>query len=222
MSASILGRLRHVLREKTNALLDSLTDPAKQIDAMLVEMRDAMHGATAELVTYKATEKRMAQRATELAAEASQWHARAEAAVRAGDDALARQALVECQRVRELQADVERERREMAAYAKELLDARRELEQRIKALELRKHTLAQEVAAARSAGGGALAAEGQAWDALARAEDTIALDDALAEVDAAMDPTAEGDAVAEQNFRRKMAEARADAELAELKKRMGK
>jgi phage shock protein A len=219
---SILARIRGVLRDKANAAIDRLKDPAKQLDAMLLEMRDAMQAATAELVGYKATEKRMAQRAAELVDSAAAWRKRAEAAVIAGDDALARSALLEAERVRADAAQVARERAEMASYAKELLTARRELEQRIKSLELRKGTLAQEVASARRAGGGPLAAEGQAWDALARAEDRIALDDAMAEVDAAMDPAAEADAETYARFRQHLREVQADQALAELKQKMGK
>jgi phage shock protein A len=219
----LLARIRDTLRSRVNALIDSATDPLSQIENLLRELREHMKSATAELISYKATEKRLAQRHAELAASAADWRKRAEAAVLAGDDELAKKALLEERRVAADSAACDRERAEMASYAAELLRARRELDQRIKELDIKKGTLAQGLAAARSSGPGVLVAEGKPWDALARAEAQIDDQAALAEVDAMLgDPLAEGDALVEQKLREKMKEAQADDALAEMKKRMGK
>lgn len=219
----VLSRIHEVLRTNLSSLIDRATDPAKQVELLIADIEEQKKAATAELIAFKATEKRLAQESAALAAKAADWQKRAEAAVLAGDDALAKEALVEKQRVLVQRAEVERDRGEQARYAAELLRGRRELEQALTSLKLRKGTLAQNLAAARAGGQTALSPSGPAFDALARAEEVIESDAALAEVDAMLgDPLAEGDAVVEAKLREQMKRAQADDALAELKKKMGK
>jgi phage shock protein A len=217
----LIGRISAVLSQKVNAALDASRDPAAQVDALIRDCQEHMKSATTELLGYKASEKRLGQKSTELAAEALSWRQRAEAAVLAGDDELARRALVEEQRVSAEHAEVEKERRELGAYAAELLRGRRGLVQRLAELELRKGTIAQNLATARAGGRSILSSEGGAWDALDRATARIDDDAALAEVDAMLgDPLAEGDALVEARLRESMKAAQAEAALAELKQKM--
>jgi phage shock protein A len=217
----ILGRITDVLKQKASSVLDAAQDPAAKVETLLRECQEHMKTATTELVGYKANEKRLGQRSIELAASALSWRQRAEAAVLAGDDALARQALVEEQRVSAEHARVERERREMGAYAAELLKARRELAQRLQDLELRRGTITQNLVAAKAGGSSVLSASGDAWDRLANAEARIDDQAALAEVDAMLgDPLDEGDALVEARLRESMKQAQADDALAALKKKM--
>jgi phage shock protein A len=217
----LIGRISNVLRQKTNALIDAAQDPARQVEHLIEECKEHMKSATQELIDYKATEKRLAQKVAELTAQEATWQERAQAAVRAGDDALAREALLEAHRVGDDRTRVELERREMGGYAAELLRGRRELVQRLTELEMRKGTLTQQLAAGKPGGSSALAAEGRAWDAMDRAEARIGEAAALAEVDAMLgDPLAEGDALVEARLRESMKRAQADDALAELKKKM--
>jgi phage shock protein A len=218
---SLLGKMRAALSRGASAILDAATDPKQEIEALMLELREHMRAATTELIEYKGTEKRLAARRDELTARVATTQARAETAVRAGQDDLAREALVEAQRLAAEAAQADRERAEMATYAAELLRGRREVERRLKELELRKGTLAQDLAVARG-GSRAVAAQGAPGDALARAEEAIAKDAILAELDAELgDPLTSGDAAVEARFREKMKEAQAEVELAALKKKLG-
>ncbi len=217
----LLGRIADVLKQQANDLIDSGTSAQAQVEGLIRECKEHLISATAELLSYKATEKRLGQRSSELAGQALSWRQRAETAVRAGDDDLAREALREERRVSGEHAQVEKERREMGGYAAELLRGRRALAQRIQELELRRGTLANNLAAAKAGGASPLAAQGSAWDAMDRAEARIADDAALAEVDAMLgDPLADGDAVVEAKLRETMKQAQADQALIELKKKM--
>ena len=219
----ILGRITDVLRQKASSVLDAAQNPAAQVEALIRECHEHMKSATAELLSYKASEKLFGQKSAELAAQALSWRQRAEIAVLGGNDALAREALTEEKRVSSEHAQVEKERREMGAYAAELLRARRGLAQRLQELELRRGMIAQNLATAKAGGQSILSAEGRAWDTLARAEARIDDDAALAEVDAMLgDPLADGDAVVEAKLRESMKQAVAEEALAELKKKMGK
>src|SRR5215208_190393 len=102
----LLGRISDVLKVKLNTVLDAARDPAAQVEALIQECKQHMKSATDELLSYKATEKRLGQRSGELAAQALSWRQRAETAVLAGDDALAREALLEERRVSEEHAQV--------------------------------------------------------------------------------------------------------------------
>ena len=218
----LVGRISDVLKQKVNAAIDAARDPAMQVEALIDECRQHMKSATEELLSYKASEKLLGQRSGELAAQAMTWRQRAETAVLAGDDPLAREALLEERRISDEHSQVERERREMASYAAELLRGRRALQQRLTELELRKGTIAQNLAAGRP-GGSELAAEGSAWDAMDRAAARIDDDAALAEVEAMLgDPLGEGDAIVEAKLRETMKAAQAEQALAELKQRMDK
>lgn len=218
----ILQRLKDAVRASANALIDKAADPARKVDLLIGELEEQFKVATRELITYKATEKRLAAEAAALWARADEWQKRAEAAVLAGDDALAKEALVEKGRIVARRAQVERERAEQAEYAAALLRGRREVQNALTSLQLRKGTVAQNVAAARVGGDTVLETKGPAWDALARAEESIGQDAALAEVEALVaDPLAEGDAAVEARLRERLKETRAEEALAELKKKMG-
>jgi|RhiMethySRZTD1v2_1073278.scaffolds.fasta_scaffold75478_2 phage shock protein A len=184
---------------------------AGTIDAIESSRREA----TRELIAFKAGEKLMAERARELEEEAATWQARAEQAVLAGDDDLAREAL---QRrgwaIAEL-AQLQEDRQEQASYAAALLRGRRELDAKLAQLKLRQGTVAAGLAAAR--GANPLAAEGPEWDRLAEAERRIEDEEAEGELGQAEIDQAE---LAQHEIRELAKGIAADAALAELKRKM--
>lgn len=90
---SILGRLSTFIKSNVNDMIDSMQDPAKEIDQVVRDMEDAARAARSEVAQCIAEEKRLAKRVEALDAEARTWEERAGQAVRAGDDALAKEAL---------------------------------------------------------------------------------------------------------------------------------
>jgi phage shock protein A len=181
----------------------------------IAEIEEARRDATRELIAFKAGEKLMAARAGELEQEAGSWQRRAEEAVRAGDDELAREALVRRGWAIAELAQVQEDRREQARVAAELLRGRRELDARLAQLRLREGTVAAGLAAAR--GDAPLAAEGPAWDRFADAERRI--EDEAAEGELAEAEIDEAER-AQHQLRELEKGIRADAALAELKRKM--
>jgi phage shock protein A len=129
-----------MLAPSTTCSYDSATS-SSSVTATIEQLKEARRAATQELIAFKAGEKVMAARAEELGREAEGWQARAETAVRAGDDELAKEALVRrgwaVAELAQLRADIDEQRR----MAVDLLKARKELDAKLAALEARAGTV---------------------------------------------------------------------------------
>ena len=221
----IFSRIKNGLAEKANAAIDKATDPAKEIDLAIAELEDQRKKALAELISYKANAKQMENDIERQRSKASEWESRAMAAIKAGDDELAKRALRE---KKACEAEVEkigRDRAEAAGYAAQLNKSRKEFETKLQMFKLRKGTLATQLAAARSPGGDAFGNDPSVWERFADAEDKIDRVAVESEVDAAM----RGEEQDEQDFDRRLAAAAgpaaaalpaADDPLAQLKRKM--
>ncbi len=137
----ILGRISTLIKSNLNSAVDKMTDPGKEIDQLIVEMEDNQKKARGEVQATMALEKRHKQKVDALKKSAGEWEARAERAVQAGDDALAREALK-----RKLEVDAELHEAqglldEQAAYADQLTMALKALDVRVKEVKMRKETL---------------------------------------------------------------------------------
>jgi phage shock protein A len=137
----ILDRLSTLIKSNLNAAVDRMTDPGKEIDQMVVEMEEQQKKARGEVQTTLALEKRQRQKVEALEKSSLEWHGRAERAVQAGDDGLAREAL---KRKAEVESELGEARgalEEQRAYGDQLTAALKALDQRVKEVKLRKETL---------------------------------------------------------------------------------
>lgn len=137
----ILDRITRLVSSNVNAAIDKMSDPGKQIDQLVIEMEEQLRAARKEVQTALAQEKRQRQRCEALAKSSREWEERAERAVRAGDDNLAKEALA-----RKAQIDGEGQEAtnglvEAQSYAERLTASLKQLEQRIVEVKLRKETL---------------------------------------------------------------------------------
>src|SRR4030095_5017362 len=89
----ILGRLSTLVKSNLNDAIDSMQDPAKELDQMVRDMEDSARQARTEVAQCMATAKQQQKRVDTLAADAKTWEEHAMRAVQAGDDALAKEAL---------------------------------------------------------------------------------------------------------------------------------
>jgi phage shock protein A len=137
----IFSRMSNLFRSKANAAIDQMSDPAKEVEQLILEMEDQLRQARAETVKCKATEKLCAQRVTDLEKRVASWGERAEAAVHHGDDTLAREALSQRMQAEEELAQARRELGEARTYASKLAEMLPELERRLTQYRLRKGTI---------------------------------------------------------------------------------
>ncbi|MEA2700486.1 MAG: phage shock protein [Myxococcales bacterium] len=137
----ILGRLSTLIKSNVNDVIDGMQDPAKEIDQMVRDMEDSARQARSEVATVMAGEKQLQKRIESLAAEARSWEDRAAMAVRAGDDALAKEALLRKAQKETEKAEAEKSLQEQQVYVDQLTAGLRALEARVKDVKLRQGSL---------------------------------------------------------------------------------
>lgn len=226
----IFDRAKRAISSNVNAMLDKAEDPRKIVEFTLDEMKDHIGRAKQDVITAVATEKQLRKQCDELKVQVDKWEQRAVLAVKAGDDALAREALKQKSRINEELAATEKRREEQLALAYKMRDDLSNMEKRHAELSAKKGTIAAKTEIARAGGGAeALGATGgsNAFESFRQMEEKIDQGEAEA---AAMRELAEDDmkdAELESKFRKlEIGEKKAatssglDDELDALKKRV--
>jgi len=170
----ILDRVSRVVRANLNDLLSQAEDPAKLLDQHILDMQDAVRDARKRTAQVVAREKRSAGRASELKVQADRWFSRAEEALRAGDEALARRALATKFGIERDIAEMERQIGVQAEYTRTLRVSLEALQARLVQAKERRKQIAVDLARKEMAD--ALARK----QVRARAVDTSALDSSAA------------------------------------------
>jgi len=229
----IFDRMGKVIQSNLNALLDKTEDDRKLVELNLDEMDAQIKAGHQEVVQAVAAEKQLDRKCAELRADAQRWDRRAELAVRAGDEALAREALKQKRRVSSEFESAERIRGEQQDAALRMKQDLERMKQRLAELRLRKGSLVARGAQSRAGAGAAhLGAKrgSSAFDEFRRMEEKIegreAEGAAMVEVDEALGKGAKEDDL-EAKFREleskaggSAGESGIDEELANLKKRI--
>jgi len=89
----IFGRIADIFKANVNDALDKMEDPEKMIKQMVIEMQEAIAKATSGLATAMAQEKKLERDYNGYLEQAKGWEQKAMAALNAGNEDLARQAL---------------------------------------------------------------------------------------------------------------------------------
>lgn len=90
---SILGRIRDLISANVNSMLDNAEDPEKMANEYLRQLTNEIFEVRTGVATAMADEVRLEQRRIGAFGEVTQWQSKAEAALRAGDEELAKAAL---------------------------------------------------------------------------------------------------------------------------------
>jgi phage shock protein A len=215
----ILGRLTTLIKSNVNDAIDSMQDPAKEIDQMVRDMEDSARQARTEVAQCMAEEKRLAKRVESLAGEAKHWEEHAMRAVQAGDDALAKEAL---RRKAEKDADrleSEKAAQEQRVYVDQLTAGLKALEGRLKDVKLRQGTLREKARATKK--GGSPVAKTSAFENFDRMASKIDAIEAQGAIDAELSGRTPEAAAAERKLRELDEGGSVDDALAALKKKLG-
>jgi phage shock protein A len=89
----ILDRISTILRSNINAALDKAENPEKMLDQIIRDMASAIEEAKGQVAGVIAQEKQLEAEKAQAEKQAKEWGQRAEKAIRAGRDDLAREAL---------------------------------------------------------------------------------------------------------------------------------
>lgn len=226
----IFDRAKRAISSNVNAMLDKAEDPRKLVELTLDEMKEQIGRARQDVIAAVAAEKQLRKQADELKTQVDKWEQRAILAVKAGDDALAREALKQKSRIAEELAATEKRREEQLGLAVEQREQLQRMERRQKELESKKGTIAAKAEIAKAGGGAeALGAKGgnNAFEAFRQMEDKIEQEDAEAAALRELHDDEMKTAELESKFRRleglekgATGAAEVDDELAALKKRI--
>jgi phage shock protein A len=221
----ILSRLNSLIKSNLNDALSKAENPQKQYDQALRDMEESLGQSKKQVINCIADEKRMLLEAERKHEEVVRWESRAQAAVRASNDNLAREALQQKGRAEEEERELRKNAAAQRGLAEDLKAGLGQLELKIRDAKLRRDTVLARMKIAGVGGkrGGALKDQSafEAFDRQARSIDE--LDAQLEAMQALENPNAQA---VEQRFRDLEQQAPAgspvDDELAALKAKLSK
>jgi phage shock protein A len=214
----ILGRLSTLIKSNVNEVIDSMQDPAKEIDQMVRDMEDSARQAKTEVGQGIAEGRRLRRRITDIDGEIGEWQRKAEVAVRAGDDALAKEALRRKAEKEAERGETEKAAQEQDVYAAQLGEALKTLEARLKDVKLRQGTLRAKARANKS--GSPLSPKTSAFDDFDRMAGKIDAVEAEASLGDELGGRSAESLAAERKLDQLAGQSSVDDALAELKKKL--
>ncbi len=218
---SLLSRVRDLVSANLNSMLDSAEDPEKMVNEYMRQLQEQLYEAKTAVASAMADETKLHNKMVSFQAEADQWQSKAEAAVRAGDDELARAALSRKNSAQKM-ADTYREQyKAQDEQVEALQDALVKLESRISEAKAKRELIIAKKNRAQTQETIQRTVQGlgntSAMDKLSQMEERV--DDQLARANAMAE--LEGDSL-EARFEDLERDTAVDDELAALKARMGK
>jgi phage shock protein A len=220
----IFQRLARLIKSNINALISKGEDPEKMIEQLLREMNEQLVKAKKQVAVAIADEKRLAKQWEQEVRDAKEWERKAMMAVRAGDDALAKEALARKRQHADLAEQFKQQWEGQKRAVEQLKLALTQLAAKIEEAGRKKTLLIarKKRAEAQKQINETLAgiSEGSALGEFKRMEEKI--DQMAAEAEAGIELHSEmSGSDLEQKFRQLEAGPGADSDLEELKRKMG-
>ncbi|NJM05074.1 phage shock protein A [Candidatus Gracilibacteria bacterium] len=217
---SILSRIKDLMSANINSMLDKAEDPEKMANEYLRQLTNELYEVRTNVAAAMADETKLEQRRISSHAEAESWQSKAEAALRAGDEELAKAALsrkVQAQKLFE-QYDEQEKAQEQQVGA--MQDALVQLETRIAETKAKKELIiakknraaTQEALQRTAQSMGKISAMDKLDQLEEKVDDQLARAEAMAKLEAGS---------LETRFKDLEKEQEVDSELAELKRKMG-
>ena len=217
---SIFNRIRDLLSANVNSMLDSAEDPEKMAEEYLRQLNNELYEAKTNVASAMADATKLNTRETQYNVETEQWAAKAEAALRAGNEELAKAALARKVQASKLAAQYKEQSDAQDQQVEALQQALVQLETRIAETKSKKELIVAKKNRAQTQEAMQRMARGlgnvNALDKLDQLEERV--DDRLAQADAMA--KLEGGTL-ESKFKDLERDQEVDSELAELKKKLG-
>ena len=218
---SILTRIATLINANINAMIDSAEDPEKMVNEYLRQMRAELSEARAATAMAMADETRLRSQFERFKAESDDWQRKAEMAVQADQDDLAREALTRRANAQKLTDNYQSQWESQHDQVGDLREALAKLEAKISEAETKRELIIakQRRAATQEAITNALESmQGQTADSsLSRMEDEV--DQRLARAQARAELSGED---LDSRFSDLETENQVSNDLAELKKKFNK
>ena len=217
---SIFSRIRDLLSANVNAMLDSAEDPERMAEEYLRQLNNELYEAKTNVAASMADAMKLNTKETQYTAETEQWNIKAETALRAGNEELAKAALARKVQASKLAQQYKDQSDAQDTQVEQLQQALVQLETRIAETRAKKELIVAKKNRAQTQEAIQRTVRGlgdiSAMDKLDRLEEKV--DDRLARADAMA--KLEGDTL-DSKFRDLERDSEVDSELAELKKKLG-
>jgi phage shock protein A len=217
---SIFSRVRDLLSANINAMLDNAEEPERMADEYLRQLNNELYEAKTNVAAAMADATKLNTKEAQYTAETEQWANKAEAALRAGNEELAKAALARKVQASKLAQQYTEQSDQQEQQVEALQQALVQLETRIAETRAKKELIVAKKNRAQTQEAIQRTVRGlgdiSAMDKLDRLEERV--DDRLARADAMA--KLEGDTL-DSKFRDLERDSEVDSELAELKKKLG-
>lgn len=217
---SILGRITDLISANVNSMLDRAEDPEKMANEYLRQLTNELYEVRTGVATAMADEMRLEQRRVSEFGEVTQWQSKAEAALRAGDEELAKAALARRGQAQRLAEQYQQQETAQEEQVNAMQDALVQLETRIAEVKAKKELIIAKKNRAQTQQALQRTAQrmGQvsAIDKLDQLEERVDQDLNKAEAMARLEQGS-----LENRFANLQEQTEVDAELAELKRKLG-
>ena len=220
----ILSRLAQLIKSNINDLISRSEDPEKMLEQMVLDMNEQLVLAKTQVAASIAEEKKLQRQAEDQAAQAAEWERKATLAVRAGNDDLAKEALLRKKEHDTTAAQFQQQWLKQKQGVDQLKLALQALNQKIEEAKRKKILLiarkkrAEAQKAIQQTMSGLTSTNAfETFDRMASKIDQI---EAEAEATAELNEQVSGDMLAKK-FQNLEATAGADQDLLELKRKMG-
>ena len=211
-----LSRMANVVRAEVNEVLNRIEDPKKMVRQMIWDMQAEVDDALAAVAHAIANERVLDRRLAQKRAEAALWTRKAEAAFDAGEEELARKALVQKVAVDEAISALQKARAEAEVATKTLKDRAADLKAKLATARTQQGVLALRMRASRARRDVAMV-DVQARSRYDEFVDEVTRDEVAAEVYAEM--AASDDGQLKEEFARLEQKQRVEAEIQALKEK---
>ncbi|MFO0695810.1 MAG: PspA/IM30 family protein [Polyangiales bacterium] len=218
------GRMAQLLKSNLNDLISKSEDPEKMLNQVIVDMNQQLVEAKKQVAVAIADEKRLEKSVQNEQATASEWERKAMLAVRAGNDQLAKEALLRKKEHDGLTAQYREQWEKQAAAVNQLKTALRALNDKIEEAKRKKNVLvarkrrAEAMKSIQETMSGL--SETSAFETFDRMQQKIEQMESEAEAGAEIAEQYSGDTL-KSKFRTLEQTAGADQELEDLKRKMG-
>lgn len=217
----IFGRFTDIVKANINDLLDRAEDPEKMIKQMVIEMEEAVNKATLAVGQAIANEKTLERQLTRQRSQMDEWQNKAVAAVQAGRDDLAKQALQRKNTLQQNVTDLERMHSEANTSTTALRGQLDQLKSKLDEARMRQNTLIARSQAAKAKKQVAQSFAGVGSDAFSKFEKLEQkVEKTEAEADAFAQLAGENTSL-DDEFKALEVNSSADSELEALKAQLG-
>lgn len=217
---SIFSRVRDLLSANINALLDSAEDPEKMADEYLRQLNNELYETKTNVAAAMADATKLNTKEAQYLAETEQWANKAETALRAGNEELAKAALARKVQAQKLAQQYTQQSDAQDDQVAQLQQALVQLETRIAETKAKRELIVakknraqtQEAMQRMARGLGNVGALDKLDQLEERVDDRLARADAMAKLESG---------TLESKFKDLERDQEIDAELAELKRKLG-